>query len=91
MKLAGRKFWKKKKKPFNNASWEEAIVKLKEKIWLETTVGNSKNKYRTSAYTIHKSEQLLNKSEQLLRISGFEWDDTLKMVTTVDEVWENLE
>eukprot|EP00268_Persea_americana_P055268 TRINITY_DN6412_c0_g1_i14.p3 TRINITY_DN6412_c0_g1~~TRINITY_DN6412_c0_g1_i14.p3 ORF type:complete len:128 (+),score=27.95 TRINITY_DN6412_c0_g1_i14:2082-2465(+) len=80
MKLAGRKV----EKNFNNACWEEAITKVKEKTGLEPTASNAKNKYKNWRTRYREVKQLLS-------MSGFGWDDTLKMVTAEDDVWDNLE
>ncbi|RWR83492.1 transposon protein, putative, CACTA, En/Spm sub-class [Cinnamomum micranthum f. kanehirae] len=80
MKLAGRKV----EKNFNNACWEEAITKVREKTGLEPTASNAKNKYKNWRTQYREVKQLLS-------MSGFGWDDTLKMVTTEDDVWDNLE
>lgn len=80
MKLVGRKV----EKSFNTACWKEAIAKIKEKRGLEPTVDNAKNNYKNWRTRYKEVKQLLS-------MSGFGWDDALKIVTTSDDVWESME
>lgn len=80
MKLRGGKAIKN----LNAACWEEAVSTVKEKTGMEPSKDNARNKYKNWRTRFREVKQLLS-------MSGFGWDDTIKMVTAPDDMWKTLE
>ena len=79
MKQRGRKV----EKNFTKACWDEVIARIKEEIGREPDIYNAKNKLKNWRARYKEVRQLLN-------MSGFGWDDTKKMVTASNDVWQYL-
>lgn len=79
MKQRGRK----SEKNFTKACWDEVLAKIKEETGREPDIVNAKNKLKNWRARYKEVKQLLN-------MSGFGWDDTRKMVTAPNDVWNAL-
>ena len=79
MKERGRKI----EKNFTKACWDEVLAKIKEETGREPDIVNVKNKLKNWRARYKEVKQLLN-------MSGFRWNDTRKMVTAPNVVWNAL-
>eukprot|EP00268_Persea_americana_P015898 TRINITY_DN17508_c0_g1_i1.p1 TRINITY_DN17508_c0_g1~~TRINITY_DN17508_c0_g1_i1.p1 ORF type:complete len:102 (+),score=13.31 TRINITY_DN17508_c0_g1_i1:429-734(+) len=79
MKQRGRKI----EKNFTKACWDEVLVKIKEETGREPNIVNAKNNLKNWRAQYKEVKQLLN-------MFGFGWDDTRKMVTAPNDVWNAL-